>query len=50
MNTKKTKPSDQKGKRHSISKSKRFKKPLTQILLEERKAERIQEDRRKRLV
>jgi hypothetical protein len=49
MNTMKTKPSDQKGKRNSISKSNRFKKSLTQILSEERKAERIREDRRKRL-
>jgi len=41
--------SNKKGIRRHIVKSKRSKKALTLILSEERSAERIREDRRKRL-
>jgi hypothetical protein len=49
MKTTRIKLSDQKGSRRLIVKSNQSKKPLTQILLEERKAERNREDGRKRL-
>jgi hypothetical protein len=48
MNTAKTKLSDQKGIRRRMVKSKRSKKPLTLILVEERAAERFREEARKK--
>jgi len=50
MKTIKIKLSDQKGSRRLIVKSNRSKKPLTQILEEERAAEKIREDARKKNV
>jgi hypothetical protein len=51
MNTKKTKPSDRKGKEtiRQMIQSARLKKPLTQLLVEERATEKNRENVRKRL-
>jgi hypothetical protein len=48
MDTAKVKLSNHKGIRRHIVKSKRSKKPLTLILIEERAAERFREEARKR--